>query len=223
MATHVIRVPCEDGRTFELPIGSTALLAIDFQRDFLDADGGCADDGTTRLRNAVPAAQRALDAARAAGLAVIHTREAYAPDLSDVTELKRQMGYVGVPGPLGKTLVRGEPGCEIVPEMLPEEDEVVIDKPGFSAFYRTGFESHLQGSGVTHLVFTGVTSQCCVHSTLRDAVERGFFCLTLDDACAAGTPELDDAVRRVIRGERNLFGWISSTADFVGALAALPS
>ena len=102
--------------------------------------------------------------------------------------------------------------------MQPEPGEKVIDKPGFSAFYASDLESHLAANGITHLVVTGVTYQCCVHSTLRDAVDRGFHCLTLDDCCAALEPELENSVRRIIRSEGNLFGWISDSATYVKAL-----
>jgi len=123
-----------------------------------------------------------------------------------------------VRGPLGRCLVRGEPGCEFIPEMAPKPDEPVIDKPGFSAFYRTDLMERLSEAGVTHLVITGVTYQCCVHSTLREAVDRGFYCVTLDDACAAPEPGLEEAVRKIIRSEHNLFGWIASTDDFAISL-----
>lgn len=219
---RVITVPCDDGRRFSFDSARTALLAIDFQRDFLDHDGGCNvdEEGTERLAAVVPAAKAAVEAARAAGIDIIHTRESYAPDLSDVSPLKKNMDYVGVEGPLGRCLVRGEPGCDFVAEMQPAPGERVVDKPGFSAFYRTDLEAHLQARGTTHLIVTGVTYQCCVHSTLRDAVERGYRCLTLDDACAAPDAELEEAVRRIIRGEGNLFGWISDSASFRRALGA---
>jgi nicotinamidase-related amidase len=215
----MISVVCDDDRVFEFEPAHTALLAIDFQRDFLDPDGGCNEDaaGAKRLAGAVPAARRSVDAARAVGIAVIHTRESYAPDLSEVNDMKRQIGYVGAEGPLGRCLVRGEPGCDFVPEMQPLAGERVVDKPGFSAFYASDLEDHLRTRSITHLVITGVTYQCCVHSTLRDAVDRGFRCLTLDDACAALDDDLEIAVRRIIRSEGNLFGWISDSRSFAKA------
>ena len=218
----MVSVSCDDGRVFSFEPGATALLAIDFQRDFLEPEGGCntGEAGRARLAAAVPAAKAAVAAARAAGIEVLHTRESYAPDLADVSPLKREMDYVGVEGPLGRCLVRGEPGCDFVAEMRPEPGERVIDKPGFSAFYATDLEDHLRACGITHLVVTGVTYQCCVHSTLRDAVDRGFRCLTLDDACAALEPELEDAVRRIMSSEGNLFGWIADSAAFRAALEA---
>lgn len=219
---RVITVPCDDGRRFSFDSARTALLAIDFQRDFLEPDGGCHvnEAGTRRLAAAVPAAKAAVEAARAAGIEIVHTRESYAPDLSDVTPLKADSGYVGRAGALGRCLIRGEPGWDFVAAMQPKPGERIFDKPGFSAFYRTDLEAHLQARGTTHLIVTGVTYQCCVHSTLRDAVERGYRCLTLDDACAAPDAELEEAVRRIIRGEGNLFGWISDSTSFRRALGA---
>lgn len=218
----MITVPCDDGRSFSFDPANAALLAIDFQRDFLEQDGGCNvdDKGTERLAAVVPAAKAAVDAARAAGIEIIHTRESYAPDLSDASPLKKQMDYVGVEGPLGRCLVRGEPGCDFVAEMQPAPGERVVDKPGFSAFYQTDLPDHLLARGITHVIVTGVTYQCCVHSTLRDAVDRGYRCLTLDDACAALDAGLEEAVRRIIRSEGNLFGWISDSDSFRRALAA---
>ena len=218
----MITVSCDDGRMFSFDPASAALLAIDFQRDFLDHDGGCNvdDEGTERLAAVVPAAKASVEVARAAGIEIIHTRESYAPDLSDVSPLKKNMDYVGVEGPLGRCLIRGEPGCDFVAEMQPAPGERVVDKPGFSAFYRTDLQDHLRARKITHLIVTGVTYQCCVHSTLRDAVDRGYRCLTLDDACAALDAELEEAVRRIIRSEGNLFGWIASSESFRDALTS---
>jgi biuret amidohydrolase len=214
-------VTCDDGRIFDFEPANTAMIVIDFQRDFLESEGGCSMDEheTTRLMAVVPAARRAVIAARAAGIEIIHTRESYPPDLSDISPLKKEMGYVGVEGPLGKCLIRGEPGCEFVPEMQPAPGERVLDKPGFSAYFKTDLQDHLQTRNVTHLIVAGVTYQCCVHSTLRDSVERGYRCLTLDDCSAASSPELDEAVRLIIRSEGNLFGWIASSSSFCDALA----
>jgi len=219
----VISITCDDGRSFSFEPACTALLAIDFQRDFLEPEGGCTDDpeGTKRLAGAVPAAKAAVTAARAAGIEVIHTRESYASDLADVSPLKTDMGYVGVAGPLGRCLVRGEPGCDFVADMRPEPGERVVDKAGFSAFYNTDLHAYLSARGITHLVVTGITYQCCVHSTLRDAVDRAYHCLTLDDCCAAPEAELEEAVRRIMRSEGNLFGWIADSKSFRDALASV--
>jgi len=218
----VFSVTCLDGRAFSFEPSTTALFAIDFQRDFLEPEGGCSMDAeeTKRLAAVMPTAQAAVRAARAAGIEIVHTRESYAPDLSDVSPAKKDMDYVGVEGPLGRCLIRGEPGCDFVNGMQPEDGERVVDKPGFSAFYRTDLEEHLRAGGVQSLIFTGITYQCCVHSTLRDAVERGYRCLTLDDCCAAVAEDLEDSVRRIIRSEGNLFGWIADSGLFCSAVAS---
>ena len=217
----MISVTCDDGRSFDFKPARTAMLAIDFQRDFLDPEGGCSMDPSEarRLSAVIPSAKAAVEAARSAAIQVIHTRESYAGDLSDMSPLKKAMGYVGRAGPLGRCLVRGEPGCDFVEEMQPQPGERVVDKPGFSAFYQTDLADHLSARKISHLIFLGVTYQCCVHSTLRDAVDRGFYCLTLDDCCAALSPELEDSVRLIIRSEGNLFGWIADSRSFGAALA----
>jgi nicotinamidase-related amidase len=215
------RVTCDDGRSFAFEPASTAMLVIDFQRDFVDPEGGCRLDEAERKRLAavMPAAREAVVAARAAGIAVIHTRESYSADGSDINPLKREMGYVGREGPLGRSLIRGEPGCDFATGMAPAPGERVVDKAGFSAFYGTDLEAHLRARGVASLIILGITYNCCVHSTLRDAVERGYRCLTLDDCCAATSANLEEAVRAVIRGEGNLFGWIGDGRAFCDALA----
>ncbi len=217
----MISIACDDGRTFEFDPARTALMVIDYQRDFLEPDGGCAnyDEGSERLASVLPAAKSVLEAARKAGLHIIHTRESYRPDMTDVSPLKREKGYVGREGPLGRCLLRGEPGCDIVADMAPEPHEPVVDKPGFSAFFETDLVHILNNQGIESLVIIGITYQCCVHSTLRDAVDRGFKCLTLDDCCAALSPELEDATRAIMRSEGNLFGWISDSKTFCAATA----
>ena len=159
-----------------------------------------------RMQAIVPALQRTLEAGRRAGLEIIHTREGYAPDLSDVHAAKAERGWVGQKGPLGHFLIRGEAGQDFIAELQPADAEAVIDKPGFSGFYRTDLQARLDAGGITHLVLCGVTSQCCVHSTLRDAVDRGFACLTLADGCAAFDRKLHEATLAIIQGEDHLFG-----------------
>lgn len=213
-------IVCWGDRRFPFEPAATALLAIDMQRDFLDAEGMCAVNGddVAPLQAIVPAIERLCRAARRVGVRVIHTREGYAPDLSDVNPMKAERGSVGTPGPLGRFLIRGEAGHDFVDACKPAADETVIDKPGFSAFYRTDLEDRLRQAGIDRLILTGVTTQCCVQSTLRDAVDRGFYCLTVADACAAVDPALHDAVLTVIQGENHLFGWIADTAAVSAAL-----
>ncbi len=211
----VISVPCRAGRRFEFHPAGTALLVIDMQRDFLEREG----DEAAPLSAIGPRVRDILARARAAGLACVHTREGYAPDLSDVTPAKRAMGYVGRPGPNGPFLIRGTRGHDFVDDLRPQEDEPVIDKAGFSAFHDTGLAAELERRGITHLILTGVTTQCCVHSTLRDAVDRGFFCLTVEDACAAYDPAVHEATLAIIQSEDHLFGWIARTGDLLTALS----
>ena len=125
----------------------------------------------------------------------------------------------GAPGPLGRALIRGEPGHDFLEGFRPPPSEAVFDKPGFSGFYRTDLEQHLRDAGISHLILAGITTQCCVHSTLRDAIDRGFYCLTVADACAAFDPAVHDAVFTVIQAENHLFGWVADTADVIAALA----
>jgi biuret amidohydrolase len=219
------RVDCWAGRSLLLPAGRTALLVIDMQRDFLDPSGMCGvlGDDLAALRAIVPALGRTLEASRRAGLAIIHTREGYRADLSDVHPAKAERGGVGREGPLGRFLIRGEAGQDFIAELRPAAGEAVIDKPGFSAFYRTDLSARLEAGGITHLVLSGVTSQCCVQSTLRDAVDRGYRCLTLADGCAAFDPDLHRATLAIIQGEDHLFGWIADTNALCSALQAGPA
>ncbi len=220
MASSGWRIDCWAGRSLLLPAGRTAFLVIDMQRDFLDPNGMCGVLGAdvAALQAIVPALGRAVEAARRAGLAIIHTREGYAADLSDVHWAKAERGGIGRQGPLGRFLVRGEAGQDFIVELPPAPGETVIDKPGFSAFYRTDLQARLEAGGISHLVLGGVTSQCCVHSTLRDAVDRGFACLTLADGTAAFDPRLHQATLAIIQGEDHLFGWIADTQVFCSAL-----
>ena len=215
-------VVCRDGLHFGFDPARTALVVIDMQRDFLDPQGMCAVEGDdiSALRAIIPTVGALQQAARDAGMMLIHTREGYAPDLSDVHALKRDRGSIGESGPLGRFLIRGESGHDFIPELRPQADETVIDKPGFGAFYRTELEAVLRQREITHLVFAGVTTQCCVLSSLREAVDRGFYCLTLEDACAAVSPALHEAALTTIAGEGHLFGWVTRAEAFVAGCAA---
>ncbi|MCP3974120.1 MAG: cysteine hydrolase [bacterium] len=213
-------VTCRESLPFALDPAATALLVIDMQRDFLELDGMSAVEGedVAELRKVIPVVQRLVAASRAAGVRVIHTREGYAPDLSDVNQAKADRSSVGESGLLGRFLIRGEPGHDFAAGFQPVPGEAVIDKPGFGAFFASDLESLLKKAGVTHLILCGITTQCCVHSTLREAVDRGFYCLTVADACAAFDPEVHDAVLRIIQAENHLFGWIANTTDVLTAL-----
>ena len=201
-----------------------ALVVIDMQRDFLDPHGYVARSGVNVgvLRVAIPNVRRLLEAARLADIRVIHTREGHRPDLADLNPAKArraaQVGAaIGSRGPLGRLLVRGEPGHAIIDELSPLPSEVVIDKPGFGAFYATDLELVLRAWGVTALTLAGVTTNVCVHSTLREAVDRGFECQTVGDACAAADRSIHEAMLRCIAGEGGILGRVVSTAEAVAA------
>lgn len=213
-------ISCNAGLSFEADPAKTAMIVIDLQRDFLEPGGMVAalGDDIAPMRAIIPNAVALISAARAAGLMLVHTREGYAPDLSDMHRLKRDRNVAGRDGPLGRFLIRGEPGQDHIAECRPAEGETVLDKPGFGSFYRTDLEDRLHARGIEALILFGVTTQCCVASTLREAVDRGFRCLTVEDACAATTPALHDAAISVIYGENNLFGWVSDTGRVVEGL-----
>jgi biuret amidohydrolase len=205
---------------------TTALLIIDMQRDFLDPEGYIARTGVDvrGLRAIIPNVRRLLDAARSQGVRVIHTREGHRPDLSDLPAVKARRAAgagaaIGSMGPLGRLLVRGEPGHGIIPELEPLADEPVIDKPGFGAFYATDLEQLLRVGGVRTLIISGVTTDICVHSTLREAVDRGFECVTAGDACAAGDSAIHEAMLRCIDGEGGILGRVASTEVIVSAVS----
>jgi nicotinamidase-related amidase len=205
---------------------TTALIVIDMQRDFLDPAGYIGQSGVDVgvLRAAIPNVQRLLGAARSAGIRVIHTREGHRPDLADLNAVKAQRAAgagaaIGSRGPLGRLLVRGEHGHGIVDELAPLASEVVIDKPGFGAFYATDLELVLRAWGITTLTLAGVTTDVCVHSTLREAVDRGFECQTVGDACAAVDSAVHRAMLTCISGEGGILGRVVSTAEIVAAWA----
>jgi len=218
-------VACDHDRTLGLPPERTALLVIDMQRDFIAPDGVAAVSGenVAPAQAIVPRVRAVLDAAREHGLLVIHTREGHEPDLSDLTAAKRERsaasgGEIGARGPLGRFLVRGERGHDFVDELRPEPGEPVIDKSGFGAFHATDLAERLRIRGITHLILTGVTTQCCVFSTLREAVDRGYYCVTLRDGTAAFEPDWHDSTFRMIASEGHLFGWISDSERLLAAL-----
>lgn len=204
---------------------STALLMIDMQRDFLDPRGYAAKAGLdiSGLRSAIEPAGRVLDAARKAHLTIIHTREANAPDLSDVPPCfadasQRTGAPVGTLGPMGRFLIRGEYGTDIIDELGPLTTEITIDKPGFSAFEGTALGAMLNMRKIQHLIICGVTTEVCVSSTLRTAVDRGFRCVTVSDACASAFPELHAAALKMIQVEGGVFGTVATSAEVIAAL-----
>jgi nicotinamidase-related amidase len=210
----------------QLTVERTALLVIDMQRDFLDERGYAAKAGLdiAPLQAVIPAVRKLLDAARAAGVMIVHTREGHVPDLSDCPAYKlarsRNAGAeIGSRGPLGRLLVRGEAGHDFIAELQPENGEIVIDKPGYSAFSRTDLDNRLRARGIDTLLLSGITTEVCVSSTLRDAVDRGYRCITIADACASAFPDLHDAALRMIAVEGGIFGTVSSSEQVAAELA----
>lgn len=212
---------------FPLPMPGSALVMIDMQRDFLEPGGFGAALGNdvAQLQPAIGPARRLLAGWRAAGLPVVHTRETHAPDLSDCPASKRLRGpagrRIGDPGPLGRILIRGEPGAEIVPDLAPAVGERIIDKPGKGAFHATDLAAQLNEAGVTHLVLAGVTTEVCVQSTMREANDRGFSCLLAQDASASYFPHFHDAVLEMVTAQGAIVGWTAPVGAVLKALASV--
>lgn len=210
-------------------MSTTALVVIDMQRDFC-SPGGYADTAgmdVQRLREPIAHIQRLLQAARTAGLLVVHTREGHLPDLSDCppAKLARSVAAgapIGSQGPLGRLLVRGEQGHDFVDALKPGAGEFVIDKPGYGAFHHTRLAQVLAAHGVEQLILCGVTTEVCVHSTLREAVDRGYTCTTVGDATAASDPALQAPALAMIGVEGGIFGRVRSTAEVVNELVPSP-
>ena len=209
-----------------LPIdpAATALVIIDMQRDFLEPGGFGESLGNdvSLLGAAVAPCRALLDAARTAGLLVVHTREGHEPDLSDAPPAKLERGAptarIGAPGPMGRILIRGEPGHHIIPELAPRPGEPVIDKPGKGAFYATDLAGLLEGRGIGTLLVCGVTTEVCVHTTVREANDRGYRCVVVSDACGSYIPEFHSVGLAMIRAQGGIFGWVSDSASVVSAL-----
>jgi nicotinamidase-related amidase len=207
---------------------SCALLLIDMQRDFC-APGGYADKAGLDiqcLRAPIPAQQALLSAARRAGMLVIHTREGHRANLTDLPNWKRQRAErsgapIGQDGPMGRLLIRGEYGHDLIDELQPLDDEPVIDKPGYSAFAHTDLELLLRNRGISCLLLAGVTTEVCVSSTLRAAIDLGFCCLTVGDACASPHPELHAAALQMIGVEGGIFGELCSSAELISKLEVM--
>jgi len=210
---------------YELPRPRVALVMIDMQRDFLEPGGFGAALGNdvSRLAPAVAPAARLIAAFRRHGLPVIHTREAHRADLSDCPPAKLTRGgatlRIGDPGPMGRILVAGEPGVEIIPELAPAPGELVIDKPGKGAFYATPLGDVLRERGITHLVVGGVTTEVCVQTTMREANDRGFDCLLVEDATESYFPEFKAATLAMVRAQGGIVGWTATADQVIAALA----
>jgi nicotinamidase-related amidase len=202
----------------------TALVVIDMQRDFIEPGGfgEALGNDVSLLRKAIAPTRRALDGARRHEMLVIHTREGHRPDLSDLPPSKKLRGRlkngIGDPGPMGRILVRGEYGHDIIDELKPAPGEPVVDKPGKGAFYATDLDSMLRNRGIRSLVVCGVTTEVCVNTTVREANDRGYDCLVLEDCVGSYFPEFQAAALAMIKAQGGIFGWVSDSGRFLAAL-----
>jgi nicotinamidase-related amidase len=202
-----------------------ALIVIDMQRDFLEPGGFGESLGNdvSLLQAAVEPCARALAAARAAGMTVIHTREGHRPDLSDAPAAKVARGpegrRIGDPGPMGRILIRGEPGHDLIGALQPRSGEIVLDKPGKGAFHATDLDQILRTRDARTLFVCGVTTEVCVHTTIREANDRGYVCVALSDACASYFPEFHRVGLEMIKAQGGIFGWVADVAAFTQSLA----
>jgi biuret amidohydrolase len=217
-------------RPFPYPMapGRTALVVIDMQRDFVEAGGFGASLGNdvSLLHSAIEPIAALLAAWRARGWLVLHTRECHRPDLSDCPPAKRDRGEpslrIGDPGPMGRLLVAGEPGADIIATLAPQAGEWVIDKPGKGMFWATcapeGLHARLQAAGITHLLFTGVTTEVCVQTSMREANDRGYECLLVEDATESYFPAFKQAAIEMIVAQGGIVGWCAPSQAVLAAL-----
>lgn len=207
---------------------TTALIVVDMQVDFVGAAGYMDRNGADLdfLRRPIAPIRRLLDLARVAGLTVVHTREAFGPDLADVQPHRLfrdrpETVIVGDMGPHGRALIKGEPGWEIVPELAPLPDEPVFDKPSYGAFGTTAIHAALTERGARHLIFVGVTTDCCIHSNVRGALDLGYETLVVEDACAAATPRVHEHAMALFLRPSGVFGTVADHETVAKVLAEL--
>ncbi|MEM5585631.1 cysteine hydrolase [Roseibium sp. AS2] len=213
---------------FTFDPAATALVVIDMQRDFIEPGGFGETLGNdiSHMQRAIAPTARLLALFRANGWPVIHTRETHAADLSDCPPAKRERGSpalrIGDTGPMGRILIRGAPGAEIISACAPVTGEIVIDKPGKGAFYATDLSAVLQGLGVRSLVFAGVTTEVCVQTTMREANDRGYECLLIEEATESYFPEFKAATLDMIRAQGGIVGWTTPLATFEQSVKRQP-
>lgn len=211
---------------YEVPDwGKVALLIIDMQRDFLEK-GGFGDalgNEVEQLRAIIPTVKTLLEAFRRAQLPIFQTVEGHQPDLSDCPPSKLKRGKsalkIGDRGTMGRILILGELGNQIIPELEPLPHEIVIEKPGKGAFYHTELEKHLQAKGITHLIITGVTTEVCVQTTMREANDRGYECLLVEDGTASYFPKFKASTLEMVQAQGGIVGWTAPASHVLNALA----
>ncbi len=209
---------------FEFEPATCALVIIDMQRDFVDPGGfgEALGNDVSLLRRAIAPTQKVLAAARAGGLFVVHTREGHRPDLADLPPSKKLRGKlkngIGDAGPMGRILVRGEYGHDIIDELKPAAGEPVVDKPGKGAFHATDLDAMLKNRRIRQLVVCGVTTEVCVNTSVREANDRGYDCLVLEDCTGSYFPEFQKMGIAMIKAQGGIFGWVGQSNDFVEAL-----
>lgn len=219
----MVLVVAEPG-DIEIDLGKTAVVLIDMQRDFLEPGGFGAALGNdvSQLAACVEPCQRLLSAARDAGLLIIHTREGHLADLSDAPPAKVERGApdlrIGDPGPMGRILIRGEPGHDIISDLYPVDGEIVIDKPGKGAFYSTPLGELLKAKGIENLLVGGVTTEVCVNTTIREANDRGYRCIAVADCCGSYFPEFQHAGLAMIKAQGGIFGWVANSGAVISAI-----
>src|SRR6266852_4502529 len=209
----------------DLDWAKTALVIIDMQRDFMEPGGfgETLGNDVSQLASAVKPIAAVLAAARDSGMLVVHTREGHLPDLSDAPPAKLERGApslrIGDPGPMGRILIRGEAGHDIIPALYPLDSEVVIDKPGKGAFYATELGDVLQKYGIENLLVCGVTTEVCVNTTVREANDRGYRCVVFGDGCASYFPEFHEMGLKRINAQGGIFGWVTVSAAILEAIS----
>lgn len=206
---------------YNFDLKKTALVIIDMQRDFC-YEGGFGEslgNDISLTKSIIPTVEKVLQAARKAGMFIVHTREGHRPDLSDCPKAKlKRCPTIGTDGPMGRILIRGEYGHDIVDELRPLEGEPIIDKPGKGAFYQTDLASILANREIESLIVCGVTTHVCVHTTIREANDRGFDCLMLEDGTATFDPEDQIAAIRMINQQGGIFGWTTTSEKLLSEL-----
>lgn len=222
MVTRIAAEPAP----IDIDLARSALIIIDMQRDFLEPGGfgETLGNDVSLLNAAVAPCKAVLAAARRAGMLVIHTREGHAPDMHDAPPAKIERGSpskrIGDPGPMGRILIQGEAGHDIIDALYPVAGEPVVDKPGKGAFYATNLGLILANRGIENLLVAGVTTEVCVNTTVREANDRGYRCIVLSDCCASYFPEFHEAGLAMIKAQGGIFGWVTDSRQLLQAMAA---